>query len=144
MVKEFDSATVYLIENNKKCPFFNEEAFLIRGYQWWELEEIEDLSQIPTGDMIYSEEKIETKEPSDYIFKYNLSYGITASDVKNLQKYLNNNGYVLADSGPGSPGQETELFGSLTQKALIRFQKENKIAPAIGFLGPITRGVVNN
>jgi len=39
---------------------------------------------------------------------------------------------------------ETEYFGKLTKAALINFQKANNIIPAVGFFGPITRGVVNN
>lgn len=45
-------------------------------------------------------------------------------------------------SGPGSPGNETEFFGDLTSIALVRFQKDRGITPAVGFFGPITRGVV--
>jgi peptidoglycan hydrolase-like protein with peptidoglycan-binding domain len=39
----------------------------------------------------------------------------------------------------GSLGNETTLFGPLTQSALIRFQKENNIVPAFGYFGPLTR-----
>jgi len=40
---------------------------------------------------------------------------ITGDDVKKLQEFLNTNGFKLADSGPGSPGNETTFFGSLTR-----------------------------
>jgi len=64
-------------------------------------------------------------------------------DVKKLQEYLNNNGYIISAIGAGSKGKETTYFGTLTKNAVIKFQKANKITPAIGYFGPITRGVVN-
>jgi hypothetical protein len=75
-------------------------------------------------------------------FKRNLSLGLSGEDVKDLQKYLNSKGYTLAITGPGSPGNETNLFGQLTKKALINFQKANGIYPSVGFFGPITRAFI--
>ncbi|MCF7865302.1 MAG: peptidoglycan-binding protein [Candidatus Pacebacteria bacterium] len=77
-----------------------------------------------------------------YIFPRDLKKGMTGDDVKALQVYLNMHGNVLTQTGPGSVGNETNLFGSLTQKAVINFQKAHNITPAIGYFGPITRGVV--
>lgn len=71
-----------------------------------------------------------------------LSAGQTNIDVKTLQQYLNSKGYTIAATGAGSKGKETTLFGALTKKALIRFQKANGI-PATGNLGPITRAFIN-
>jgi peptidoglycan hydrolase-like protein with peptidoglycan-binding domain len=45
----------------------------------------------------------------------------------------------LAESGPGSPGNETNYFGSLTQKALAKYQADNGIIPSAGYFGPKTR-----
>jgi hypothetical protein len=86
------------------------------------------------------------EEPSSqkYIFTRDLYTGITGEDVRELQKYLNKNGFVLTTEGPGSPENETERFGALTRNALIKFQLANGISPAVGYFGPITRGVVNN
>jgi peptidoglycan hydrolase-like protein with peptidoglycan-binding domain len=56
---------------------------------------------------------------------------------------LNDHGFIIAKSGAGSHNAETSYFGSLTQKALARFQKANGIAPAVGYFGSITRGVIN-
>ncbi|MFA6476572.1 MAG: Ig-like domain-containing protein [Candidatus Paceibacterota bacterium] len=77
-----------------------------------------------------------------YSFTRNLKTGSTGSDVKLLQQFLNTHGFIVAKSGPGSVGQETTMFGALTRLALIKFQKANKITPAIGYFGPVTRGVV--
>ena len=63
--------------------------------------------------------------------------------VKELQKYLNSHGFVVALSGPGSLGNETEKFGDLTVQALKNFQMTKGIIPATGYFGPITRGVIN-
>lgn len=72
-------------------------------------------------------------------FFRNLTIGSTGSDVKTLQKYLNNNGFIIATSGAGSPGNETLFFGPATQAALIKFQLAKGIIPPAGFFGPITR-----
>jgi peptidoglycan hydrolase-like protein with peptidoglycan-binding domain len=63
----------------------------------------------------------------------------TGSDIQALQQWLNANGFPLAQSGAGSPGNETTTFGTHTYQALIDFQK-SKGLPATGFLGPLTRG----
>lgn len=89
---------------------------------------------------------VETSEPSKntrYQFTRDLELGDEGADVRELQKYLNSAGFVVASSGVGSPGQETTYFGSLTKAALIKFQKAKNISPAAGYFGPITRGVIN-
>lgn len=72
-------------------------------------------------------------------FLRNLTIGSKGEDVRALQIYLNTHGFIIALTGPGSPGSETSMFGSLTKKALAKFQKSKKISPAIGYFGPITR-----
>lgn len=72
----------------------------------------------------------------------NLYFGLRGSDVKALQQYLNSHGFPLAKSGPGSPGNETEVFGVLTRAAVIRYQKAKGISPAVGYVGPITRASI--
>ena len=56
-------------------------------------------------------------------FSRNLNLGSTGPDVQALQQYLNNHGFTISPTGPGSPGQETTKFGSLTKQALIKFQE---------------------
>lgn len=76
-------------------------------------------------------------------FTRDLKLNMLGPDVLALQKYLNTHGFPVALTGPGSKGFETTKFGSLTHKALIKFQIANKITPAVGYFGPKTRGVVN-
>ncbi|QQG38321.1 MAG: peptidoglycan-binding protein [Candidatus Kaiserbacteria bacterium] len=76
-------------------------------------------------------------------FTRDLEVGLTGADVKALQVYLNTKGYVVAASGPGSPGNETTRFGNATKAALIKLQKAAGISPASGFFGPKTRAYVN-
>lgn len=53
----------------------------------------------------------------------NRELGDKGNDILQLQKYLNEKGFLIASSGAGSPGKETSLFGSLTKAALIRYQE---------------------
>ena len=53
---------------------------------------------------------------SDYLFKQDLKLGMTSRDVKELQKYLNAHGFLIAKSGPGSSGKETTKFGIAVKK----------------------------
>jgi hypothetical protein len=78
------------------------------------------------------------------VFKSNLTLGSLGSEVKALQEFLNAKGYTIATSGPGSPGNETTRFGTLTKAALIKYQKAKGITPAVGYFGPITRSAVNS
>lgn len=57
------------------------------------------------------------------VFQRNLSVGSEGVDVQQLQRYLNERGFAVAASGPGSAGQETTRFGVLTRLALVRFQE---------------------
>lgn len=68
-----------------------------------------------------------------------LKFGMKGEDVRALQKLLNANGYVLAKSGAGSPGNETIVFAGATQRALVRYQKDNGVRPAVGYFGVLTR-----
>ena len=82
-----------------------------------------------------------------FIFSNNLGFGMIGDGVRELQKYLNKNGFSLAFSGPGSFGNETTYFGRLTKAALIKFQDVNKsqlgILQGTGYFGPLTRSLIN-
>ena len=76
-------------------------------------------------------------------FLRNLQMGMTGDDVRALQKILNAKGFLIAKSGSGSPGNETNHFGSHTRSALILFQKSKNISPALGYFGFRTRAIVS-
>jgi len=80
----------------------------------------------------------------------NLVLGMTGPQVRTLQKRLNEKGFTIATSGPGSPGSETMMFGALTREALRRFQCAKGIAcegseatTGYGRLGPKTRAALS-
>lgn len=62
--------------------------------------------------------------------------------MRALQQFLNAQGFLVAETGPGSQGNETASFFALTQSALIQFQALYGIVPAVGYFGPQTRAKV--
>lgn len=73
-----------------------------------------------------------------------LAKGSTGPDVKLLQQILNTDpDTCVSPTGLGSPGNESEFFGDLTEKAVQRFQIKYSIAsindPGFGIVGPKTR-----
>lgn len=87
-----------------------------------------------------------------FVFNRDLEVGMTGEDVRQLQIFLNNNGYVLAETGPGSIGNETNRFGALTKVSLIRYQDANfesilkplNLKKGTGYFGVSTRKYINN
>lgn len=89
---------------------------------------------------------------ADFVFTKTLSLGMTDPSVKELQKFLNKTTETEVSSyGAGSSGNETDYFGSLTAKALIKFQNlyaSEVLAPVglskgTGFFGPMTMNKIN-
>ena len=56
-----------------------------------------------------------------------LSLGTSSLETKQLQEFLNNVGYDVAETGAGSSGSETEFFGQATENALRKYQRDNGI-----------------
>lgn len=89
--------------------------------------------------------------PCPYTWNRTLKVGSTGADVLKLQQFLNADGETIASSGPGSPGNETSVFGTLTARALSSFQMKYAaeiLAPAglsagTGFFGSLTRAQSN-
>lgn len=87
-----------------------------------------------------------------FVFTVPLRFKDIHSDVRELQKFLNKNGFSVASSGPGSLGNETTFFGIKTKQALIAFQEAHKdsilvplgLQKGTGFLGPKTILFINS
>jgi len=102
-----------------------------------------------TSDMIALEGQLEALQTqltqllgASTVFTRDLEVGGTGEDVRALQQFLNAQGFMIAESGPGSPGNETTTFGGLTRAALAAFQAANGITPSVGYFGPKTRAFV--
>lgn len=57
-----------------------------------------------------------------------LYLGVSSPEVVTLQQLLNHSGFIVAESGAGSPGQESSRFGLLTRAAVRSFQCAKGIA----------------
>lgn len=83
------------------------------------------------------------------ILNTDLNLGMEHPQVMTMQKLLNGAGFKLADSGPGSSGNETERFGALTRVAVRAFQCARNIvcvgdeySTGYGFVGARTRAAL--
>lgn len=76
-------------------------------------------------------------QSSSATFNVSLNYGSSLKqEVLKLQNFLINLGYLNTSA--------TGLYLSMTQKAVVDFQKAEGIVPASGYFGPLTRAVANN
>lgn len=95
---------------------------------------------------------VKALESSAGTFTANLFLGAEDAQVAVLQRVLNRDQDTrVANTGPGSPGNETSYFGSLTKAAVVRFQEkyaDEVLAPAglargSGYVGFYTRVKLN-
>lgn len=71
-----------------------------------------------------------------------LRSGSIGEDVRTLQRFLNCKGFVVAITGPGSIGNETNKFGPATVKSVKALQKSYNLK-ADGIFGAKTREVIS-
>ncbi|OHA29600.1 MAG: hypothetical protein A3G52_00705 [Candidatus Taylorbacteria bacterium RIFCSPLOWO2_12_FULL_43_20] len=106
---------------------------------------------LPVQTPVCTPSVIQSSQPA-YNFSRNLTVGSRGEDVRQLQIFLNNNGYTIASVGVGSPGQESDYFGNLTKSALIRYQNANRtqiltpvnLTQGTGFFGASTIQYINS
>jgi peptidoglycan hydrolase-like protein with peptidoglycan-binding domain len=98
----------------------------------------------PNGTVIYPAiSTASTTTPASFTFSRNRQLNDEGPDILSLQRFLNVHGYQVAASGPGSPGNETDFFGTATFAALKKFQKANNV-PTTGYFGPLKRALINS
>lgn len=82
-----------------------------------------------------------------YAFGRSLTVGSVGVDVQELQKILNAEGFTIAETGPGAPGNESTYFGLKTKVALMKYQtfyrSELGIPTGTGYFGPATMKFMN-
>ena len=98
-------------------------------------------------------EKTNTCMPTTGVIRTNkrLSVGSSGSDVRRLQEFLNKNGFTVVESGPGSPGNETDQYTHAVGKAVVAFQdtyskrilRQYGYTRGTGNVGPATRNAIN-
>jgi len=100
---------------------------------------------VPAG----AEAAASASAPGESALTANLGFGARGEQVRLLQKLLNEKGFAVAVSGPGSVGNETTAFGALTRDALRRFQcargivcEGDESTTGYGRLGPKTRAAL--
>lgn len=81
-----------------------------------------------------------------FVFKRTLTIGAQGEDVRQLQIFLNNQGFPVARAGVGSKGKESTYFGRATFLAVKVFQEKyradiltpSKLKGGTGIVGPAT------
>lgn len=71
-----------------------------------------------------------------------LKFGKTNPTIKQLQIFLNKNGFYESEQGPGSPSNETEYYGNTTVASVKVFQKHSKL-PITGKVDFATGRAIN-
>jgi peptidoglycan hydrolase-like protein with peptidoglycan-binding domain len=109
------------------------------------------IARVGTGTTVAAKKPSSTTTSAQFQFTQNLAFGVVDDQVTELQQFLNAQNFTVATSGPGSPGNEVDVFGSKTKAALIAFQEahaDDILAPygltnGTGVFGTTTRNYIN-
>ena len=85
--------------------------------------------------------------PRRNVISSTLDIGDSGRDVYNLQRFLNRNGFTIATSGEGSPGNEGTYYGPATARAVTKLQERFRsvllepdgLSRGTGGVGPRTK-----
>lgn len=106
--------------SNKTIPKIY-EAFFANGGSDVILRYLDDSEEQVTSLRL----SLKEQQSCGVVFNKELKVGATDPQVLALQKILNSDiATKIAESGTGSPGQETAYFGNLTKEAVVRFQEK--------------------
>ncbi|MDI9325568.1 MAG: peptidoglycan-binding domain-containing protein [Alphaproteobacteria bacterium] len=86
--------------------------------------------------------EIDSAQLQSFAFERTLYIGTRGEDVRELQKFLNTNNFVIVATGLGSPGKETDLYTIAVGGALREYQKAHKLS-ITGTLNEETRIHIN-
>jgi peptidoglycan hydrolase-like protein with peptidoglycan-binding domain len=97
----------------------------------------------PQKDSVISVDVKKTIDGDALIYKRDLKFGMSGSDVSLLQQFL-----ITQNVGPNAnslkEGGATGYFGIKTKLALIEYQQKNGIYPSEGYFGSKTRSHIKN
>jgi|GEM_PF-4116710 len=143
--KDFSKASLMAYSDNPTfvLPAVNGTYNLYLKYYSISGQDSEVLSQVITLVGQKENSTIKTgaavsQSPAKYIFKRVLKLNDRGEDVRQLQIFLNKNGFIVSSKGAGAKGKETNFFGPATKKALINFQKKYKLKPYTGTVDSAT------
>lgn len=103
-----------------------------------------DFLRFALAVLVKSNQSSTHQNQTSLVLSQNLTLGSQGAAVKQLQVWLNSNGYQIANAGAGAPLNETTYFGLKTKAALTRLQLSVGIEPAYGYCGPKTRAYLNS
>lgn len=112
----------------------------------------QDITQLQSQQPTQSTPNPISTIPTTFSFQTNFKQGKAGLSVKYLQIILNQDPDTqLAKAGVGSPGKETNYFGPLTEKAVIKFQEKYRDAvlkpwgftEGTGIVGKTTKAKLN-
>ena len=142
LVRTVEGSIYYIdAEKGTKHRISDPAVFEQNGWHWQGVFGVENdyLAQYTAGNE-YVVTKSEPNKTSGAVKKYTftryLYIGSSGEEVKQLQTKLKKLGHYTYP-------QITGYFGQITKTALIKFQKEKKLSPYPGWVGPQTRAELN-